>query len=83
MLGIALVHSVIGIDVEPAALLDRIETSKTYRRSLLALVYEPIFQGLHGGRFDAIADSRIQAAQDMCRSVDARIAAEEALRDPQ
>ena len=47
----------------------------------MALVYEPIFQGLNGGRFDAIADSRIQAAQDMCRVVDTRIAAEAALSE--
>ena len=79
--GIALVHSVIGIDVDPEELLERIETCETYRRSLMALVYEPIFQGLNGGRFDAIADSRIQAAQDMCRVVDTRIAAEAALSE--
>ena len=79
--GIGLVHSVIGIDVDPADLLERIKICPTYRRSLLALLYEPMFQGLHGGQFDAIAEARVQAAQHMCRIVDARIAAEAALSE--
>ena len=79
--GIDLIHSVIGIDVDPAALAARIEDDSSFRRALLALVYEPLFAGMNCGAFDAIAEARVQEAQDMCRTVEARIACEEALQE--
>ena len=79
--GIGLIHSVIGIDMDPAELLERIESDEAFRRSLLALVYQPMFAGMNGGQFDAIAEARVQEAQNMCRTVEARIACEEALQE--
>jgi len=74
-----LVSRVLGIAGDPAALVAKIEGDAAFRRALAAVVYEPIFQGMHGGRLDAIAADRITAAQSMCRAVEARIACESAL----
>lgn len=77
--GIDLIHSVIGIDVDPSTLAARIESDEPFRRALLALVYTPMFEGLHCGHFDVIAADRIAAAQDVCRAVEARHACQAAL----
>ena len=77
-----LVARVFGIAGDPVALLARIEIDTTFRRALLAHEYEPVFQGAHGGRMDAIATAVFVRAQSMCRSVEARIECEEALRKP-
>ena len=71
---------VLGIAGDPVALLERIESDPVFRRKLAALEYEPISQGMHGGRLDIIARGIVSRAQDMCRVVEARIAAEEPLR---
>ena len=75
-----MVSHLLGIDTAPEALLARLETDPGYARAGVDLVPERLFQGKCGGRLDAIAAERIALVQDMCRAVQARIAAEEALR---
>ena len=75
-----LVSRMLGIVGDSTALLAKIEGDADFRRALAAAVYEPIFQGLHGGRLDEIVADRIAAAQSMCRAVEARIACEAALK---
>lgn len=72
---------VLGIAGDPVALLERIESDAAFRAKLLTLEYEPIFQGMHGGKLDVIAGGMISRAQSMCRAVEARIAAEVALQE--
>lgn len=74
-----LVSMALGVDADPLVLLEQLETDHGYRRAVLDMVYEPMFQGLYNGRLDAIAAARVEGAQDMCRVVEARLAAQAAL----
>ena len=74
-----LVSMVLGIDADPLVLLEQVETDDGYRRAVLHMVYEPMFQGLYNGRLDAIAAARVVGAKDLCRVIEARRAAEAAL----
>ena len=74
-----LVSMALGIDPDPLALLEQLETDHSYRRAVLGMVYEPLFQGLYNGRLDAIAAVRVVGAKDLCRVVEARLAAQAAL----
>ena len=65
---------------DQAVWLERMETDPGFRIALLAIRYTPIFQGMHGGKVDTIAAEMISRAQDLCRAVEARHAAEEAFR---
>jgi hypothetical protein len=71
---------VLGMLNDQAAWLERMERDAGFRTALLAMEYTPIFQGMHGGKLDVIAAGMISRAQDLCRAVESRIAAEEALR---
>lgn len=77
-----LVSMALGIESDPLALLARVDADPGYLRAVLDLVPEPLFQGMHGGRLDAIASTRIEGgAKVLCRVVEARRAAEAALQE--
>ena len=70
---------VLGMLNDKVMWLERMERDAGFRTALLAMEYTPIFQGMDDGKLDAIAAGMISRAQDLCRAVEARIAAEEAL----
>lgn len=73
---------VLGIDTDPIALLVKLEADPKFRAAVMDLdATVPLFAGLHSGRLDAIASERITRVQDMCRSVEARLAAEAAFKE--
>ena len=77
----ALIARVLGLTVDPADLLEAVEADAELRRSILDLVPVSTIAGFRGGSLERIVSERVARAQDVCRSIEARAAAEAALQD--
>ena len=79
----ALVARVLGLTVDPADLLEAVEADAGLRRSILDLAPVSTIAGFRGGSLEKIASERVARAQDVCRAIEARVAAKSALKDCQ
>lgn len=77
----ALVARVLGLTVDPADLLEAVEADAGLRRSVLDLVPVSTIPGFRGGSLEAIVSERVARAKDLCRAIEARVAAEAALSE--
>lgn len=75
----ALVARVLGLTVDPADLLAAVEADAGLRRSVLDLLPVSAIAGFRGGTLEEIVSERVTRAQDVCRVIEARVAAEAAL----
>ena len=77
----ALVARVLGLTVDPADLLAAVEDDPELRRSVLDLGPVSAIAGFRGGSLEGIVSERVARAKDVCRAIEARVAAGAALKD--
>ena len=75
-----LISRALGLDADPAELLAHLERDAVFRRAVLEMVSLDVFRGMHGGEIDIIAGEVVARAKGLCLVVEARIAAEAAVK---